>query len=199
MVTTEPEAGILDRTFGNLRRAWAGLSDQTRQMFWKELRADLPDDDLARIRTQMTECLEARGGEISARSRAAELGRSYLSLDDDGRTRFLELMASEFGTDRARIDSAVEALKNADVEHRYQAELALSEALEPGWRQLLTRFTALPEGVKFLVDLRADLLTYNRHSSSLDPLTVDLKKILESWFDIALLEMRQLGVIGRCQ
>ena len=58
MVTTEPEAGILDRTFGNLRRAWAGLSDQTRQMFWKELRADLPDDDLARIRTQMTECLE---------------------------------------------------------------------------------------------------------------------------------------------
>ncbi|OUX97866.1 MAG: malonyl-CoA decarboxylase [Candidatus Endolissoclinum sp. TMED26] len=192
MVTTEPEAGILDRTFGNLRRAWAGLSDQTRQMFWKELRADLPDDDLARIRTQMTECLEARGGEISARSRAAELGRSYLSLDDDGRTRFLELMASEFGTDRGRIDSAVEALKNADVEHRYQAELALSEALEPGWRQLLTRFTALPEGVKFLVDLRADLLTYNRHSSSLDPLTVDLKKILESWFDIALLEMRQI-------
>ena len=37
MVTIEPEAGILDRTFGNLRRAWAGLSDQTRQMFWKEL------------------------------------------------------------------------------------------------------------------------------------------------------------------
>lgn len=115
MALIEPDGGLLDRTFDNLRRAWAGLSDQTRQMFWKELRSDLPDDDLARIRTQMTECLEARGGEISARSRAAELGRSYLSLDDEGRTRFLALMAGEFGTDKARINEAVDALQNADA------------------------------------------------------------------------------------
>ena len=192
MALIEPDGGLLDRTFDNLRRAWAGLSDQTRQMFWKELRSDLPDDDLARIRTQMTECLEARGGEISARSRAAELGRSYLSLDDEGRTRFLALMAGEFGTDKARINEAVDALQNADAEHRNQAELELSAALEPGWRQLLTRFTALPEGVKFLVDLRADLLRYNKKSRELNVLTTDLKKVLESWFDIALLEMRQI-------
>ena len=55
-------------------------------------------------------------------------------------------MANEFGTDQKAVDAAVAALQNADLAERHTAELALGAALEPSWRQLLTRFTALPEG-----------------------------------------------------
>ncbi|MEC7205738.1 MAG: malonyl-CoA decarboxylase family protein, partial [Pseudomonadota bacterium] len=45
---------------------------------------------------------------------------------------------------------------------------------------------------KFLVDLRADILRYRKVSKKLSVLSDDLQKILGSWFDIALLEMRQI-------
>lgn len=192
MAYTDQQSGFFDRTMENLRRAWTGLSGQTWQRRGGDLREDLPEDDVDLVRGQMRECLEARGGEVSARNRAAELGRSYLALNDTGRTRFLELMANEFGTDQEAVDVAVAALQNADPAERHTAELALGAALEPSWRQLLTRFTALPEGVKFLVDLRADILRYRKVSKKISVLSDDLQKILGSWFDIALLEMRQI-------
>ena len=57
-------------------------------------------------RQQLHECAEARGGEVSARSRAAALAQTYLQLDDAGRKAFLKLIALEFGPDPARVATA---------------------------------------------------------------------------------------------
>ncbi|MEC8793318.1 MAG: malonyl-CoA decarboxylase, partial [Pseudomonadota bacterium] len=130
MAYTDQQSGFFDRTMENLRRAWTGLSGQTWQRRGGDLREDLPEDEVDLVRGQMRECLEARGGEVSARNRAAELGRSYLALNDTGRTRFLELMANEFGTDQEAVDVAVAALQNADPAERHTTELALGAALE---------------------------------------------------------------------
>ena len=43
--------------------------------------------------------MEARGGEVSARVRAADLGRAYLSLNEVGRQCFLGLLSREVSTD----------------------------------------------------------------------------------------------------
>src|SRR3546814_18859648 len=61
-------------------------------------------------------CSSDLGGEVSARARAAELGRSYLALNATGRHRFLSLLAEEFGPDREQVAAAVEALGKADGE-----------------------------------------------------------------------------------
>jgi len=187
-----PES-FFDRTLRNLRLAWSEVSDQTRYYLTGTPRPDLSGDDLERMRQQMVDSLEARGGEESARQRAAELGRSYLALNAVGRKRFMSLLADEFGTDRDAVDAAIADLAKApEGRPRNEAEAKLRQALQPAWRRLLTRFTALPEGVKFLVDLRAELLPFARETDALRALDADLKDLLSAWFDIGLLELRQI-------
>jgi malonyl-CoA decarboxylase len=184
---------FFDRTLRNLRGAWSEVSDQTRYYLTGAPRPDLSGDDLGRVRQQMLDCLDARGGEVSARQRAAELGRSYLSLNKEGRAKFLSLIAEEFGADRDRVDAGLLAVQNAqNPVARAKEERALRSALEPEWRRLLTRFTALPEGVKFLVDLRAELLPLARKSDALRALDADLKELLAAWFDIGFLSLTQI-------
>jgi len=46
----------------------------------------------------------------------------------------------------------------------------------------LRHFNALPEGVKFLVDMRADLIGFNGGDTSLRALADDLRELLANWF-----------------
>lgn len=158
-----------------------------------KLRPSLPDDDLAKVRQQLLACLEGKGGEVSARARAAKLGQAYLSLDDEGQARFLQLLAREFDTDHAAVDRAVGRMHAAKGgEERSAAERALRKALEAPRRRLLTQFNALPNGVKFLVDMRSALMSLAREDKSLKGLEADLKYLLRNWFDVGFLELRRI-------
>ncbi len=72
------------------------------------MRADLPDDDIPRLKGRIDACLEAKGGETASRRRAAELGQAYLSLSATGRRKFLLTLAHDYGLSRetavARVD-----------------------------------------------------------------------------------------------
>ncbi|EWY42106.1 malonyl-CoA decarboxylase [Skermanella stibiiresistens SB22] len=145
------------------------------------------------MRTQMQACLAGRGGEVSARARAAELGRTYLGLDSTGRRNFLTVLARDFDVDRAVVDKAVDAFHRAvDPASRGDAERALRAALEPGRMRLLTQFNGLPEGIKFLVDMRAQLLEWARDDSLMSALEADMKTLLRNWFDVGFLELRRI-------
>ena len=142
---------------------------------------------------RMRACLEARGGEVSGRARAAALGRAYCGLDATGRERFLRLLATEFDVDRAVVDAALAALMAAaDPATRVAAEAGLRQALEAPRVRLLTQFNGLPEGVKFLVDMRAELLELGRADPQLAGLEADLRGLLAAWFDVGFLELRRL-------
>ena len=145
-------------------------------------------DDAESLREQMVACLEARGGEVSARARAAALGHTYLELEPEGRQRFLRIVADEFGLDTGTIDSAIAALQTADTENRPAAQETLRQALQPPRLRLMTQFNALPEGVKFLVDLRSDLIDL-ADTAEMEALNDDLRTLLASWFDIGFLEL----------
>jgi malonyl-CoA decarboxylase len=58
--------------------------------------------------------------------------------------------------------------------------------------RVLRAFNSLPSGVKFLVEMRADLLEIVRAEPQLGALEGDLKDLLASWFDIGFLEMRRI-------
>src|SRR5207248_523238 len=92
--------GLVDRTLANLRTAWREIAASARIGRTGTLRPDLPEDDAARLRRQMLACLDPLGGEVTARARAAALGRTYLALNHGGRERFLRILAEEFDTDR---------------------------------------------------------------------------------------------------
>ena len=58
--------------------------------------------------------------------------------------------------------------------------------------RLLTQFTTIPDGMKFLVDLRATLLDLTRGDPHLAALESDLRTLLASWFDVGFLELQRI-------
>ena len=156
-------------------------------------RQELRAAELDRLRHALRDCLTARGGEVSAWERAAELATTYLSLGDVGRTAFLSLIASEFGTPlEPAVEAARRIIDSADPADRAESVRAARVALEPPWVRLLTQFNNLVGGAKFLVDLRADLLRFAQEDQALAPLKHDLKQLLTSWFGVGQLELRRI-------
>ncbi|GFR17526.1 malonyl-CoA decarboxylase [Trichonephila clavata] len=87
--------------------------------------------DIDSLVLKMNECLNPKGGEVSARKNAVSLGNLYLSLSEK-------------------------------------------------------------EGLKFIVDMRSDVLKLKNQYRSLNPLENELKNILYTWVDVDLLDLRQI-------
>ena len=187
---------VVDRTLGNLRSlrgAWRDIAAQARGALSGAPRPELSREDSERLRRQLSDCLAARGGVVSGRGRAADLGRTYLALNSTGRERFLKLLAQEFDIDHEAVAALGQRLVRAGRdEEKRKIERNLRVALEPPRIKLLTQFNALPEGVKFLVDMRAELIRLAAHDTVLAGLELDLKALLASWFDVGFLELTRI-------
>ena len=192
MADEQRKETFFERALGNLSSAWRDVA--TGAVRTVGLSSSPPSlDDPGSWQTLMAECLEARGGEVSARLRAAELGKIYLELDRERRGRFLTILASAFATKQEDVAQRIKTYqKAASDDERLEAEENLRRALVPPRVRLLTQFNALPEGVKFLTDLRADLLPLTREDPFLRGLEHDLRELLRSWFDVGFLDLRQV-------
>ena len=183
--------GFFDRALGNLKTAWRDVASGAARTLGLAPAADSRDPQT--LERLMAECLEARGGEVSARLRAAELGEAYLERDSEGRRQFLEILARSFAADDHAIEDAIIAYRAADdLKGRLVGHHQLRRSLQPPRVKLLTQFNALPEGVKFLVDLRADLLPHLSEDPHLRDLDRDLRELLTSWFDLGFLDLRRI-------
>lgn len=182
------------KTVVGLLRAWREVEGTARNAIGAEVRPSVPKEDIDSLRAQMQECLESRGGEITARAATAELGRTYLGLNEAGRAKFLKLLASDFDINRDRLSKAMNTLQAAvapaDIA---KAEAQLRDALTSPRSIILRQFTALKSGFKFLVDMRADLMPLVAKDTQLKGLEQDLKHILSSWFDIGLLDLVEIS------
>ena len=157
------------------------------------IRPSLPKPDVKPLQEQMQSCFESPGGEITARAHTAELGRIYLSLNEEGREKFLRLLAEDFDVDHLKLRALAEKyVKTADAKDRLKLEIDLRQALVSPRSVILRQFTALPDGFKFLINLRADLMPLIGKDSKLAGLEFDLKTILSSWFDVGLLDLVEL-------
>jgi malonyl-CoA decarboxylase len=156
-------------------------------------RSSLTAKGLERLRGQLHECAAGQGGEVSARTRAARLAETYLALDDAGRQQFLKLIALEFGPDPAKVAAAhAEYQAAVGTPGQWKAEAALRTAMRSSRIRIMTQFNAIPQGVKFLVDLRADLLRYLENDRELAVLDRELESRLSAWFDVGFLELQRL-------
>jgi malonyl-CoA decarboxylase len=100
---------------------------------------------------------------------AHRLAEIYLRLDPSGRLGYQQVMASEFDRDAAP-----------------------GGLLRSSRMLMLRRFNLMPGGLRFLVDLRADVLESLSGDPGLAGLQADLEALLSAWFDVGLLEMRRL-------
>src|SRR3546814_21052758 len=83
-------------------------------------------------------------------------------------------------------------LFRSDPVARQKAERRLRQALTPPRQKLLTQFTGLPQGVKFLVDMRADALRFRKETPELAIVDADLEDLFVAWFDVGFLELQRI-------
>src|SRR5688572_4810881 len=181
---------FVSRQLDRLRRTWqriAGVASTD-----EAAPAGMTRRQLKELESQMHACVAQAGGEVSARLQAATLGQTYLGLNAAGKREFLLLMA-RFGPDQRVLGAAARGLLEArDDASRLEYERALREAVRAPRVKILTQFTGLPDGVKFLVDLRADLLDAARATPELDVLERELSGLLALWFDVGFLELTRI-------
>jgi malonyl-CoA decarboxylase len=151
----------------------------------------LPERDAERVREIIADLLGLHDT-MTQRAEAAVVADAYTTLSDEGRRRFLEMLARDFWTDPKTVDDAVRAVRLADDDDRRAAERALRNALTPPARALIQLFTGLDDGVKFLVDLRADGLRLTDRSPLLDDIDRELKAYIATLFDVGLLTLRRI-------
>ena len=78
-----------------------------------------------------------------------------------------------------------------DSEDRGAVERKLRTALEAERELLFRRFLSVENGLAFVVGLRADLLAFN--DPDLADLDVELRRLLDRWFDAGLLTLSQIN------
>ena len=188
------------KSLKQLRRAWVEVEQEALSRITGKVRPGLPAEDLHLIRRQIEDCLLETGGAASARARAARLGGVYLDLDVNGRENFLKLLAFEYGVkddvlrESAREWLALDADRSSEgLPARLDAEAELRRTLRSPRVRLLTQFNDLPEGVKFLASMRAQLLKIRKDDSRLGAFDHEFKDLLASWFDVGFLKLRRIA------
>jgi malonyl-CoA decarboxylase len=103
------------------------------------------------------------------------------------------VLAEEFDPPAEPILAAADAVRAAATPaNRRKASARLAAALDSPRLKLLTRFNALPQGVKFLVDLRATVMDLTERDGAFQGLCDDLSVLLRGWFDVGFLELRRI-------
>jgi malonyl-CoA decarboxylase len=148
---------------------------------------------LGELKPLLEESRAQRGGEVPARDRAERIAAIYRGASPAQRVAILDRITHEFAPNRDELEKAIAAIQAAanDAELSW-AEARLRVALNNPRAKFFTQFNLLPEGVKFLVDLRADLLAALPQAPALEVLKVELDGLLESWFDPGFLELRRI-------
>ncbi|WP_044156948.1 malonyl-CoA decarboxylase [Ehrlichia ruminantium] len=151
------------------------------------------DQDIKNLYEKMKECLNPKGGEIKARYNTISLGNLYLNLSDIGKTTFFRLLEEQFSADRNEIDEKIrDYIREIDEYEKRKLEFELMGVLESPRFCILKQFISLPDGLKFLVDMRADVMQLRDKNQQFFSLEKDLRNILSYWFDIGLLDLHQI-------
>uniref|UniRef100_A0A3Q2WJV1 Malonyl-CoA decarboxylase n=1 Tax=Haplochromis burtoni TaxID=8153 RepID=A0A3Q2WJV1_HAPBU len=123
----------------------------------------------------------------------------YKSLDKEDKLCFLTKLSQDFGVDHKSVSEL--ALKLLDTQLRDLATILLAEdrlryTLTPRYKQLFSHISRVEGGVKFLVDLRADL---NAPLFLPQDLNGALKSLLSEWFSVGLLRLERITWQSPCE
>ena len=169
-------------------RFWDWIGDRVGAA-WGHSHARLGDAKLIRI---LADCVAGTGGEASARSRVATLAAAYRGQDDAGKCAFLALLAKHTASGDDPPHALVDDYLQTSGTARRLAALRLRAALEGASLRLLRQFNLLEDGVKFLVDLRADAIRLAPGNADVRVIAEALLLMFRDWFAVGNLELRRI-------
>ncbi|XP_053742501.1 malonyl-CoA decarboxylase, mitochondrial [Synchiropus splendidus] len=139
-------------------------------------------------------------------SHSVEFMHFYRSLDKDDKRDLLSRLSQDFGVDHKSVSEFAGKLLDTqlrDLATILQVEDRLRYSLTPRYKQLLSHISRVEGGVKFLVDLRADVVEILSSKSSESPhirdLNGTLKSLLSEWFSVGLLRLERITWQSPCE
>ena len=175
---TAAERGTHARLQASLRRGQEALSPRA----------------LRRMLGQLQAVVQPRTSEVEGGRSAQALAEWYAQAPAPERRDLWLLMSEQFAPDATRFESARKRYEAAaGTPEEGQAEVDLRRALESPRTRLLQRFAVFPEGLRFLLDLRAELLAQPKGDKRLLALDAELEHLFSTWFDVGFLELRRLS------
>jgi malonyl-CoA decarboxylase len=149
---------------------------------------------LRRTLAELTAIVDPQVSEVEAGRLAREVAAWYAKATPDERCDCWLLMSEQFAPDARKIRAAREQYEAAHgTPEEGQAEIRLRKAFISARTRLLQRFAVFPEGMQFLVDLRAELLPRLKVDTRLLALDAELEHLFSTWFDVAFLELRRIS------
>ena len=166
----------LIETIMNKSRAGFGLSNRTSVSV-----SNNPKDMITSVMTAV--------GEVSSIAYADQFLRLFDEMDLAKKQELFLTIASELDIDLSILSSALENYSKSPDEENFTL---ITNAVEPGWTELVRRLNATAHGTVRLVKMRADLLSIIRTDSSLARLDVSFKALLRNWFSPSFLVLRPI-------
>lgn len=167
-----------ERLAGTLRRKTEALSPRS-------LRHTLSD---------LQSVVDSRVSEVEGGRRAKVVAQWYKAATPEQRRDCWLLMSEEFAPDPVVVKQAQERFAAAvgtpdeAVEEVHYRRTTVSPR-----RRLLQRFSAFPGGIRFLVDMRAEILPFLKSDKRLQALDVEMEYLFTTWFDVGFLDLRRIS------
>jgi len=149
---------------------------------------------LRRTLIELQAIVDPSVSEVEGGKRARGVAQWYSKATPEQREDCWLLMSEQFAPDASKVKAAREQYEAAvGTPDEGVAEIRLRKALVSPRTRLLQRFAVFPEGMRFLVDLRAQLLPVLKGNKRLLALEAELENLFTTWFDVAFLELRRIS------
>jgi len=150
--------------------------------------------ELRQLLSDLQGVTDHRVSEVEGGRRAGRLMQWYQSADDGQRQDFWLLLSEQFVADPKKVKVAQDRFAAAvGTPEQAAAEVIFRRATVSPRRRVLQRFSAHPEGIRFLVDLRAQMQPRLKTDKRLLALDVEMEYMFSTWFDIGFLELRRIS------
>jgi malonyl-CoA decarboxylase len=149
---------------------------------------------LRRTLQELQSIIDPRVGEVEGGRRAMAIAAWYAGATVARRRDMWLLMSEQFVADAQKVKIAQAQFAAAvGTPDEAVAEVHYRRATVSPRRRLLQRFSAFPGGIRFLVDMRADMLPYLKTDKRLQALDVEMEYMFSTWFDVGFLDLRRIS------
>ncbi len=149
---------------------------------------------LRRTLEELRAIVDPRVSEVEGGRRASGVAQWYANAAPNERRDMWLLMSEQFVSDPQKAKTAQAAFAAAvGTPDEAAAEVHFRRATVSPRRRLLQRFSAFPDGVRFLVNLRADILPQLKLDKRLQALDVEMEYMFSTWFDVGFLDLRRIS------
>jgi malonyl-CoA decarboxylase len=150
--------------------------------------------ELRKTLKYLREIIEPTISEVEGGRRAAGVLGWYRKASLEHRYDCWLLMSEQFMADPVRAKTAQAKYAAAvGTPEEAVAEVRLRQSTVSPRRRLLQRFSVLPEGIRFLVDMRSEMLPHLKTDKRLQALDAEMEYMFSTWFDVGFLELCRLS------